>query len=101
MSILFRVWTTCTLIKIISLFHYSIFFQVKFTAIIYPNGKVFVYLDMLEAIKVIIKIKKYKFCKEKEVKVKKFSLRACITGRPQPNPSLPHCLSKLVLQNIK
>lgn len=80
------------------LFH---LFQVTFTASVYPNGKVFVYLEMVEGIKIKVIIKKYKYCKEKELKLKKFSLRACIPGMPQPNSSTPYCLSKLVLQNIK
>ena len=55
---------------------------------------------MVKAIKVIVIIKKYKSCEDKELKLKNFSLRACIPGRPQPHPPTPHCLSKLVLQNI-
>ena len=70
----------------------------KFTATVYPNGKVFVYLKMVKAIKIIVIIKKYKSCEDKELKLKNFSLRACIPGRPQFQPPTQHCLSKLVLQ---
>ena len=82
----------------VSIFHPL--FQEVFTAIVYPNGNVFVYLEMVKAIKIIVIIKKYKSCEDKELKLKNFSLRACIPGRPQPHPPTPHCLSKLVLQNI-
>lgn len=68
-----------------------------FIANVNDNGNVFVYLHMLAVKRIKLIIKKYNSCEEKELKVKNFSLRACLPGRSQPNPSALHCLSKLVL----
>lgn len=71
-------------------------FQKKFIASIYPNGTVWANLDMTFGDKVKIVIKKKKGYKEKELKLKYLLIRACIQGRPNPNLSVPGCLSKLV-----